>query len=64
MRGNYNLKTLSYKCKLIHFILQKNLQDKINQKRIQNCDFVQNLFENSWLSNLNNLQNLTQNKGR
>ncbi|VVC40845.1 Hypothetical protein CINCED_3A022494 [Cinara cedri] len=44
-------------------IEMKNLQEKVYEKRNENCDYVNNLIDNSWLLNLEyELNNLTENK--
>lgn len=47
------------------FILQNDQQDKVNRKKMQNCDYLHNLVKNSWLLNLEeNLKILTPNEGK
>lgn len=45
--------------------LQKNLQDKVNKNRMENCDYVHNCIQNNWLaSRENNFDSLKPKKGK
>jgi hypothetical protein len=45
--------------------LQKNLQDEVNKKRMDYCDYVHNCIQNNWLASIkNNFESLKQKKSK